>query len=223
MEPSLAEFALALAAFFAIHALPAATGLRGRAIARFGRRPYIAVYSLVSLASLGWVIVATLRAPYVELWAPRPATALVAVVAMLPACLLFAAAVTRPNPVSISFVGGPADASAPGILALTRHPVLWAFLLWAASHAVANGDLVAFVLFAGFALFALAGMPLLEQRARRRGEAAAFDLAAGPWGRRLARALSPRLALELAAGAALYAAVALAHEPVIGVDPFAWL
>lgn len=217
------EFVLSIVVFLAAHSLPAATGLRARGIAALGRRRYMGLYSLLSLALLAWMVSAALRAPYVELWAPSAALAAVPLVAMLPACLLIASAVARPNPLSVSFRGGPIDPTAPGILALIRHPVLWAFFLWAGSHALANGDLVGLLLFGGFALFSLAGMALFERRARRRGELEAFKIRSGPLGQRIARAATLRVALELLIGLALYTALLFAHGPVIGVDPLAYL
>ena len=177
---------------------------------------------LLQTALLAWMIAAALRAPYVELWAPRAALAAVPLVAMLPVCLLIAAGVARPNPLSVSFRSGAIDPAAPGILALVRHPVLWVFFLWAGSHAVANGDLVGLLLFGGFALFSLAGMVLFERRARRRGEVEAFAVRSGPLGERLARAASLRLLVELLVGLALYLGLLLAHGPVIGVAPLAY-
>jgi uncharacterized membrane protein len=221
------EFFLALAVFLALHALPAATPLRARLIAVLGRPLYIALFSIASVLALAWLVWAALAAPYIALWPPSPATALIPIVAMAPACLLVAAGATRPNPVSVSFVGGTVDAARPGVLALTRHPILWAFFLWSASHAVANGDLVALIMFGGFALFSLAGMRLQERRARRRlapeTYAAAMADARGGLGERLARAASPRLALELGAGVILYAVVIALHGPIIGIDPLDYL
>ena len=51
---------------------------------------------------------------------------------------------------------------------ITRHPVLWSFLLWAWSHIPANGDLVSLIMFGGFGLLALAGFWLVDSRARQR-------------------------------------------------------
>ncbi len=222
----MAEFAAALLFFLAAHVLPAATGLRGRAIERLGRRLYLTLYSVVSIAALVWLIAAAQRAPTVSVWPAGPHTALVPLLAMAPACLLFAAALLRPNPLSVSFRGGPTPAAAPGILALTRHPVLWAFFLWAAAHAVANGDVVGLIMFGGFAAFSLAGMRIMPWRARRTMTpdefAAACAVAQGPLPARLRRAWSPQTAAELAAGVALYAGALAAHAPVIGIDPLAW-
>ena len=138
-----------------------------------------------------------------------------------------AAGATRPNPLSVSFVGGALDGVRPGILALVRHPILWAFFLWSASHVVANGDFVALVMFGGFALFSLAGMRIMERRAKRRmgsdAFAAAMAVARGSFDQRMRRALSGRLGVETLAGLVLYVAVLVLHGPVIGLDPLAYL
>lgn len=219
------EFLVALLVFLAAHVLPAATGLRARLIDRLGRPAYVAGYSVVSLLTLVWLISAALRAPYIGLWPTGPVTALVPFVAMLPACILAAGAATRPNPLSISFVGGQTDPVRPGILALVRHPILWAFFLWAASHAIANGDLVALILFGGFALFSLVGMGRLEWRAKKTMTAddfkAAMGLSRGAIAGRLHRAMSARTIIEVVAGIVLYGLFLALHGPVIGIYPLA--
>ena len=217
------EFALAFALFLAAHVAPAATGLRAAAVARVGRRAWVIGYSALSTGLLVWLVSAAVRAPYVELWAPGRALALVPFAAMPLACVLLAAGAGRANPLSVSFRGGPADAARPGVLAITRHPILWAFALWGGSHAAANGDLVSVALFGGFAVFALVGMRGLERRARRRGETAGFALAQGPLGARLRRAASWRLAGEAALGLVLFLVLLALHGPAVGVDPTAWL
>jgi len=221
------EFLVAIAVFLAAHILPAATGLRGALIGRLGRRPYLALYSLVSLASIAWVIVAALAAPYIELWPPSRGAALVPIVAMPAACILFAAAALQPNPLSVSFRSGLPDARRTGLAAPLRHPLLWAFFLWAGSHLVANGDLVSVILFGSLAVFSLAGMQRLESRARQRlsaaDHAAAMALYEGSIGARLQRVGAVRAFVEIAAGTLLYAALLHLHGPVIGVDPLAWL
>jgi len=220
------QFAIALVVFLALHAVPAATGLRRRLIARLGRPLYIGLFSITSVAALAWLVWAALEAPHVPLWPSSRATALVPVIAMIPACVLLTMSVTRHNPLSVSFVGGGLDTARPGILALTRHPILWAFFLWAASHAIANGDLVALVMFGGFAVFSLAGMKLQERRARRlmtpEAFAAAMAVARGGLADRLTRAVSVRSGIEFAFGIVLYAALIHLHGPVIGIDPSAY-
>ncbi len=119
------------------------------------------------------------------------------------------------------------------ITAITRHPVLWGFLLWAASHVPPNGDLVAVVLFGTMVAFSLVGFVLLDAKARRR-------LGPARW-RAMSRATSvlPFVALlsgratlapsrgsliALASALALYAwFLAQGHALLIGPDPLASL
>lgn len=220
-------FLSAIALFLAAHVVPAATGLRGYLIARFGRRAYVAAYSLVSLAAIAWVIVAALDAPYIELWPPGPVLAAVPLVAMLPASILMVAGAGQPNPLSVSFRGGLPDPRRVGLATLLRHPILWAFFLWAASHLVANGDAVSAILFGSLALFSLAGMRRLERRARQRlpeaDYAAAVAMTSGGIAARLRRSASWRSAVQIGAGLVVYLLLLYLHEPVIGVAPLAWL
>jgi len=221
------QFLLAITVFLAAHIVPAATGLRAALIARLGRPAYLALYSGISLATIAWVIVAALSAPYVELWGPSRAAALVPIAAMLPASVLLVAAVFQPNPLSVSFRPGLPQPGRSGLAALLRHPVLWAFTLWAAGHLVANGDLVGAILFSSLAVFSLAGMRRLENRARSRlsaeDHAAATAAYAGGPAARLKRMSLRRALLEIVAGGLLYVALLHLHGPVIGVDPLAWL
>jgi uncharacterized membrane protein len=70
------------------------------------------------------------------------------------------------NPASVTLRGPAAEPGA--ITAITRHPVLWGFALWAGSHLVPNGDLRSLLLFGAFLAFALVGIWMNERRARRR-------------------------------------------------------
>jgi len=219
------EFFLAFLVFLLAHILPPATGLRAGLIARIGRPAYLAAFSLLSLAAIAWVISAALRAPYIELWPASRATALVPLVAMPAACVLLAAAAFVPNPLSVTFRAGLPDPGRRGLATLLRHPLLWAFFLWAASHLVANGDLVSLILFASLAAFSLAGMKRLENRARQRlspaDYAAALAATGGSLGARLRRIASPRSLIDVCAGLALFVLLIYLHGLVIGIAPLA--
>ena len=55
---------------------------------------------------------------------------------------------------------------APGILKVTRHPMMWAFGLWALAHIAANGDLRSLLLFGSMAVLALYGTVRLDAKRR---------------------------------------------------------
>ena len=160
------EFALAYALFLTAHLVPARPAVCARLVAALGRRTYLAGYSALSIGLLLWMIRAAGRAPYLLLWPWAPWQSWAPNLAMPLVCLLAAAALLTPNPYSLGR-GGSFDPRRPGVLALTRHPLLWALALWATTHALANGDLSHVLLFGGFALLALAGMPLFNRRMRR--------------------------------------------------------
>lgn len=157
---------LALVVFVALHSVPALSALRARLVALLGRRLYLVAYSLVSLASLAWVFYAALQIDTIPLWDPAPWQVWVTLVLTPIGIFLLLAGLFTPNPLSISV--RRAGVVADGIVAVTRHPVLWGFMLWAASHIVPNGDLRSLVLFGALFLFALVGIPLTERRARKR-------------------------------------------------------
>ncbi len=213
------ELILAGLVFVAAHVLPATTGFRAWAMERLGRPVYLAGYSMLSIALLAWVVRAALNAPHIGLWPPSAHGSLAAIVLMAPACWLAVGGLRRPNPVSISLLSGETPLSDPGPQALTRHPVLWSFGLWALGHVAANGDVAAALLFGLCALFALVGARVLDRRARRNGT---VQLAlTGGIGRRLALAFSGTGWLDLAIAAGVYAALIFLHPVIIGVSPLA--
>lgn len=209
-------FTTALVVFLLAHVLPARTGLKGWLVPRIGRGPYLAAYSAVSLALLAWLIETARAAPYLPLWDPAPWQAWVPLAVMPIAFVLLVAGLVQPNPLSVTLRTG----ETPGaVVAITRHPVLWGFLLWALAHVPPNGDVVSLVLFGGMALFAAAGMPVLDRRARARlGEVRWRALATGAETRRDTVGLVATAAL----GLAVHAWFLLdGHARFVGVDPLA--
>ena len=51
---------------------------------------------------------------------------------------------------------------------ITRHPVLWAIVVWARSHVPANGNLVSVIMFGGLGSLALGSCWLVDHRSRVR-------------------------------------------------------
>ncbi len=161
------EFGIALGVFLTAHVVPSRPVVRRRLVGIAGEGAYLAAYSVVSLALLVWVIHAAVTAPYIGLWYPRPWHFVVSVAVMPLALVLLVAGLMQPNPLSVTIVRGPFKVHGPGIVAVTRHPVLWGFTLWGAAHILPNGDASSVILFGGLTLFALAGIPILDRRRRR--------------------------------------------------------
>lgn len=214
-------YTLAFGAFFLTHSLPVRPPLRPWLQARLGPRGFTAAYSLLSLAVLGWLIAAAARAPHVPLWSWAPWQNHVTLAAMLPVCLILALSLGRPNPFSF---GGARNArfdpARPGIVRLTRHPLLAAMTLWAGAHVLPNGDLAHVLLFGTFAVFAVIGGRLVDRRHRR--------ILGADWDRlhRAVRATPCRLRrpgpgdlVRPALGLAAYVALIWLHPLVLGVGP----
>ena len=227
------EFAIALVLFLLAHAVPARPAVRHRLTAALGERPYLALYSAVSIALLVWVIWAAVRAPYVAVWFPAPWQQVVTLVAMPLALVLLGAGAVQPNPLSAAFSQRPFDPQRPGIVAVTRHPLLWGFGLWALSHVPPNGDLVGLILFSGLSVFSFAGTWLVDRRKRRSlGPEAWAVLAAGTSNIPFAALLFGRSRLPMdgrtwlgvLAGLAVYVLLLLGgHVWLFGVDPLSML
>ena len=132
-------------------------GLRAALIGALGRLAYRALFSLAALAGLVWIVFAHMDAPYVELWAAPDWTRLIPLAVM---------------PLALILIAGE---RAPGMKKVTRHPMLWAVILWAAAHIALwaaahiapNGDAASLMLFGTVALFALINQPLSDARKRR--------------------------------------------------------
>ncbi|MEJ8570380.1 NnrU family protein [Microbaculum marinum] len=164
----MAQLLLAILLFLTAHVVPPAPPVRRRLIALLGRRGYLLAYSVLSLALLVWIVITARSAPYMALWSFAPWQSVIPVVAMPLAFWFVVAGLAEPNPLSISLRRRNPTLPLAPIVVITRHPVLWGFLIWAGAHLPPNGDIVSLILFGGMAALAAAGMPLLDRRARAR-------------------------------------------------------
>jgi uncharacterized membrane protein len=223
------EFAAASLAFLASHSVPAAPRVRARLVAVLGETLYLLLYAATSLLILAWLLGAAGRAPILPLWSLGLGAYWVPLVVMPFALFLLIAGVLCPNPLSVGFRGMVFQPASPGIVGITRHPILWGLSLWAGSHVVANGDLVSTIMFGGFALFALAAMPMIDARRQRQlgmgWNARARGTSIMPFGAFLqgggARASWPAgvLPVSLIATAAMFLLFLVFHAPLFGPDP----
>lgn len=153
---------LATAAFLATHFV-ASTPLRGALVRAMGQWPYTGLYSLVAFATLGWMIWAYAGAPRDALW---PGVRAVPYVLVPVALVLIACGLGR-NP---TIVGAEkllkSDDPARGMIRITRHPIMWGFILFSLAHIVATGSTRALVLFGSLVLLAGLGTLLMDARKR---------------------------------------------------------
>lgn len=150
----------AAAAFLATH-LVTSTPLRPALVSALGEWPYRGLYSLVALVTLGWMIRAYVQAPRELLWAGSRETAYL----LMPIAFVLIACGYYRNPTA---VGAEkllkSEEPARGIIRVTRHPIMWGIMLWAAAHIVARGDLKGLVFFGGFFVLAALGTVLGDLR-----------------------------------------------------------
>lgn len=217
--------------FCGIHFFISGSRWRDALVRRLGAPAFRAVFSLLSLVGLGWLIFAYRQAPYMETWGQLAGFKPVAAVLMPLAFLFIVVGVATPSP---TVVGGERlldedeDEPARGILRITRHPFLWGVSLWALLHLIVNGDAASLVLFGSLLLLSLGGTYSIDnKRLRMHGEAWERFLAVTSvlpfraiWDQRNDLRLdeigwkSPALAL------ALYAVAMLLHQRMFGVAPW---
>ena len=216
------EFSLAYVVFLASHSIMLRPAVKRPIVRSLGQRGFTIAYSLLSIAILGWLIMAAGRAPYVEIWPWDPWQNLVPVFGMAVAVAILSLSIGRSNP--FSFGGNNAckfNPQEPGLVELTRHPILIALSIWAFTHLVPNGNLAHIVLFGGFGVFSLIGMGVIDRRKKR-------ELGENHWTELLLSSKSSKYLLgmphrqvmcRLTAGLILYICLLYSHGWLIGVSP----
>lgn len=213
-------------AFCGSHILLSSTRQRGVLRDQLGEAGFLGVYSLVALATFAWFVAAYVRAPRLPLWSPPPSIAFVPVVVMPFAAILVVAGYSTRNPTAVGMERRAADDDpAPGILRVTRHPVMWAVGLWALAHLVANPDLASLWFFGAIAALALGGTVLIDRKKRlalggnwQRLAAVTSNLPFAALAARRSRLRWREIGLlRLLAGLLLYAVLFLAHPFFAGV------
>jgi len=161
MTPTL-MLALASAAFLATHFV-SSTPLRAALVAKTGEWPYVGLYSAVAVLTLGWMAWAFAQAPREALFSGFREISFV----LMPIAFVLLACGFGRNP---TLVGADkllkSEEPARGMIRVTRHPIMWGFMLWAAAHILARGDVKALIFFGTFLL--VAGIGTLAMDARKR-------------------------------------------------------
>lgn len=199
--------------------------LRGAIVRVVGAAGFQAVYSLVAIATFVWIVIAFRAVP------PQGAPAwsgmaelpwALATVLMLVASVLLVG----------SFIGNPAlpapgaaemAARGPhGVFYVTRHPMMWSFALWSASHVLVSPTLRVMILAGAVAFLALVGSHMQDRKK---------EVLMGPAWAKWEQQTSywPRLggfakagAVPWIGGVVLWIAATWSHIPSIGIPAGLW-
>jgi uncharacterized membrane protein len=160
----LTQLIIALAAFVGTH-FALSHPLRDPLSARLGELRFRGLYTLISLATFGWAVWA-----YGEIGRQAPLWTASETIWIAAAVLMWVASVLLFG----SFFGNPALPGAPradrprGVLAITRHPMMWSFAIWAIVHAALIATPKALLLDGAILFLALAGAAGQDVKKRRR-------------------------------------------------------
>lgn len=158
--------ALASLAFVGTHFLMSHP-LRSAMVSALGERGFAIVYTIVSLLTFGWMIwaypAASAEAPQ-PLWDAGRWGYVIATILMWLGSVLFMGSLRR-NPAfprpgkQITHIDEP-----HGVYSITRHPMMWGFALWSATHAIVNSTRASLILCAAIAFLALVGAALQDAK-----------------------------------------------------------
>ncbi|MGH6888467.1 MAG: NnrU family protein [Rhizomicrobium sp.] len=220
--------------FLGIHLLIAGTRIRDLLVSVIGERPYLGLFSLMSLAAIVWLVVAYNAAqrggidPFLYDLGRGLRHAGIPVVAF--AFLLGVQGLLMRNPARVQ-VGGAVTAEptpVSGVLRITRHPFLWSVAIWSGFHLAANGDEASVIFFGTFFVLSLLGTMSIDAKRRRKMGAAWEAFAAKTSNVPFAAVVAGRTRLRLAeslgwrfgVAAFLFLVILFCHYRLFGVSPF---
>ena len=156
--------AIAAAAFVGTHFL-LSHPLRRRLVGAMGEGPFLGLYSLVALLTLGWLAFAYWSTPATPfLWHVGQGLWIAATIVMLFASILFVGSLVG-NPALPSPGTSRAVPTEPrGVFAITRHPMMWGFTLWGLVHIAVLPTVANIILAGAIVVLALAGSVLQDRK-----------------------------------------------------------
>lgn len=202
---------------------------RAPLVRRLGPGGFQAVYSIVAALTLAWLVRAYLHAPpSVPLWPVGDTLWAIATIVMLLASVLLLGSLIR-NP---AFPGPDAErlarAEPAGVFAITRHPMMWSFALWGASHVLIYPYVGNIVLCLAIIVLALVGAAMQDRkkRALAPGSWPAWEVRTSFWpfaAIAAGRARASRFGIHtLAGGLVVWLAASWAHIPLAGWRAGIW-
>lgn len=166
MDPALVSLLAASIAFVGTH-FALSHPLRRPLVAAVGDGPFLGIYSLVALATFAWMVLAFRAAPAGDLGAPTGEIGwAIATLLTLPALVLFLGSLrgnpALPNPGQAK----PIERAPTGVYAVTRHPMMWGFALWAIAHIVLWWSARTLIVAGAVLFLALVGAHMQDRKKR---------------------------------------------------------
>ncbi len=218
--------AVAAASFVGSHFL-LSHPLRAPLVKMLGNGGFTIVYALGAFATLGWTANAYKAAPITPmLWDVGDGMWAVASVIMLVASIMLVGSLIG-NPA----LPGPATKApekARGVFAITRHPMMWSFALWALAHVLVFPVAANIALCVAIATLALVGAALQDAKKRAlvpelwhvwEKRSGYWPFAAIAAGRASFGGFRPH---DLAGGVVIWLAATWAHIPMAGIAAGIW-
>ncbi len=221
MNGAMFELILANVAFVGTHFLMSHT-LRARMVGVLGNMGFQIAYSAVSLGTLAWIYFAYIDAPPADLPGTGQIGWIIATLIILPALVLYAGSMMGNPAMPTPKAQKQARAEPKGVFKVTRHPMMWAFALWALSHIILFWSLRSAITALSIAVLALVGAKLQDRKKRvQMGEAwEMWESKTTFWPRW--GALATAGALPWAVGLILFVFLSWLHLPIAGISAGIW-
>lgn len=147
--------------------------LRGGLAGRLGERGFQITYSIVAIATLIMVVQAWRgMPPEPPLWAVDDSLWILASLIILFASILFMGSLIGNPALPAPHAARDAAATPRGVFAITRHPMMWGFALWAFAHVLVMPTTAQIILSATIIFLALVGSAGQDvKKARLMGDA----------------------------------------------------
>ncbi len=142
--------------------------LRRPLVRALGEGGFLILYSIVAVATLGWLVVAYRAAPAsAPLWPVGDGLWALATVVMLIASILLMGSLVGNPALPSGGAATPIPVEARGVYAVTRHPMMWAFALWGLCHILVYPLAANIALALAIVVLALVGAALQDRKKQR--------------------------------------------------------
>ncbi len=196
--------------------------LRAPLVKVLGNLGFQIAYTLVSLAAFVWIYFAFKAAPTADLAGSGQTGWIIATILTLPALILFAGSLVGNPALGMPGAEGQARAEPSGVFAVTRHPMMWGFALWALSHLVLFWSWRTMITAFAMGFLALIGAHMQDRKKRvLMGEAWEVWESKTSYWPRWGKLFSAG-ALPWTVGLILFVFLSWLHQPLGGISAGIW-